>query len=62
MKAYQRISEKSISLEEVPNLLLVTKVTTKVNKENVQVTQVHHSMEGKKILEKFSAIKRDIVK
>ena len=41
MKAYQRISEKSISLEEIPNLLPVTKITPKVNKENIRVTQVH---------------------
>ena len=59
MKVYQRILERSISLEEIPNLLSVTKVTLKVNKENVWVTQVHSSMEGKKILEKVSAIKED---
>ena len=59
MKAYQRISEKSISLEEIPNLLAVTKITLKVNKENIWVTQVHSLMEGKKILEKVSAIKED---
>ena len=56
MKAYQRISEKSISLQEIPNLLPVTKITPKKNKENICVTQVHGSMEGKKILEKVSAI------
>ena len=59
MKAYQRISEKSISLEEISNLLAVTKTTPKVNKENIWVTQVHSLMEGKKILEKVSAIKED---
>ena len=46
MKAYQRISEKSISLQEIPNLLPVTKITPKKNKENIRVTQVHGSMEG----------------
>ena len=56
MKAYQRISEKSISLEEIPNLLPLIKITPKVNKENIQVTQVHGSVEGKKILEKVSTI------
>ena len=62
MKAYQRISEKSTSLQEIPNLLPVTKVTPKVNKENIQVTQVHGSMEVKEILEKVSAIKEDNAK
>ena len=62
MKAYQRISEKSTSLQEIPNLLPVTKVTPKVNKENIQVTQVHGSMEMKEILEKVSAIKEDNAK
>ena len=38
MKAYQRISEKSISLQEIPNLLPVTKITPKKNKENIRVT------------------------
>lgn len=57
------ISEKSISLEEVPNLLRsVAKVPPKVNKENVRVTQVHGSMEGKEILEKVSAMKEDKAK
>ena len=60
MKAYQRISEKSISLKEIPNLLPVTKITPKKNKENIRVTQVHGSMEGKKILEKVSAIKDEL--
>ena len=59
MKAYQRISEKFISLKEIPNLLPLIKITPKVNKENIQVTQVHGSMEGKKILEKVSAINED---
>ena len=62
MKAYQRISEKSTSLQEIPNLLPVTKVTPTVNKENIRVTQVHGSMEGKKILEKVSVIKEDKAK
>ena len=62
MKAYQRISEKSTSLQEIPNLLPVTKVTPKVNKENIQITQVHGSMEGKEILEKVSSIKEDNAK
>ena len=57
MEAYQTISDKSISLEEVPNLLPLTKVTPKMN--NVRVTQVHGSMEGKKILETVSSIKED---
>lgn len=57
MEAYQTISEKALSLEEIPNLLPVTKVTPKPNKENVRVTQVQGSMEGKKILEKVSEIK-----
>ena len=30
-----------------------------MNKENVWVTQVHGSMEGKKILEKVSSIKKN---
>ena len=59
MEAYQRISEKSISLQEIPNLLPLIKITPKVNKENIQVTQVHGSVEGKKILEKVSAINED---
>ena len=59
MKAYQRISKKSISLQEIPNLLPLMKITPKVNKENIQVTQVHGSMEGKKILEKVSTINED---
>ena len=62
MKTYQRISEKSTSLQEIPNLLPVTKVTPTVNKENIRVTQVHGSMEGKKILEKVSVIKEDKAK
>ena len=62
MKTYQRISEISISLEEIPNLFPVTKVTPKVNMENVRVTQVHGSMERKKILEKVLSIKEDIAK
>ena len=53
MKPFQRIYEKSISLEEIPNLLPVTKVTPKGNKENIQVTQVHSLMDGKKILKRF---------
>ena len=40
MEAYQTISDKSISLEEIPNLLPVTKGTPKMNKENVRVIQV----------------------
>ena len=43
-------------------MLPVTKVTPKESKENIQVTQVHGSMEGKKILEKVSAIKKDKAK
>ena len=43
-------------------MLPVTKVTPKVNKENFRVSQVHSSMEGKKILEKVSAIKEDKAK
>ena len=31
MEAYQTISDKSISLEEIPNLLPETKVTSKMN-------------------------------
>ena len=62
MEAYQTISEKSLSLEEIPNLLPISKVTPKVNKENVRVTQVHGSMEGKEILEKVTAIKEDKTK
>ena len=38
-------------------MLPVTKVTPKVNKENVQVTHGQGWMEGKKILEKVSAIR-----
>ena len=34
MKAYQTMSEKSIPLEEISNLLPVTKATPKINKEN----------------------------
>ena len=34
----------------------------RVNKENFRVSQVHSSMEGKKILEKVSAIKEDKAK
>ena len=62
MEAYQTISDKSISLEEIPNLLPVTKVTPKLKKENVRVTQVHSSMEGKKTLEMVSLIKEDKAK
>ena len=62
MEAYQTISDKSISLEEIPNLLPITKVTAKMNKENVRVTQVHGSMEGKKILQTVSSIKEDKAK
>ena len=62
MKPFQRIYEKSISLEEIPNLLPVTKVTPKGIKENIQVTQVHSLMDGKKILKKVSAIKGDKTK
>ena len=62
MKTFQRIYEKSISLEEIPNLLPVTKVTPKGIKENIQVTQVHSLMDGKKILKKVSAIKGDKTK
>ena len=62
MEAYQTISDKSISLEEIPNLLPVTKVTPKLKKENVRVTQVHGSMEGEKILETVSLIKEDKAK
>ena len=62
MKTYQRISEKSTSLQEIPNFLPVTQVTPTVNKENIRVTQVHGSMEGKKILEKVSVIKEDKAK
>ena len=62
MEAYQTISDKSISLEEIPNMLPVTKVTPKLKKENARVTQVHGSMEGKKILETISLIKEDNAK
>ena len=62
MKAYQRISEIFTSLQEKPDLLPVTKLTPKVNKENVRVTQVHGTMQGKKILEKVSVIKEDKAK
>ena len=62
MEAYQTISDKSVSLEEIPNLLPVTKVTPKMNKENVRVTQVHGSMEWKKILQTVSSIKEDKAK
>ena len=62
MKPFQRIYEKSISLEEIPNLLPVTKVTPKGIKENIQVTQVHSLMDGKKILKKVSSIKGDKTK
>ena len=62
MEAYQKISDKPISLEEIPNLLPVTKVTPKMNNENVRVTQVHGLMEGKKILEMVSSTKEDEAK
>ena len=62
MKTFQIIYEKSISLEEIPNLLPVTKVTPKGIKENIQVTQVHSLMDRKKILKKVSAIKGDKTK
>ena len=53
MEAYQTISDKLIPLEEIPNLLPVTKVTPKMNKENVRVTQVHGLMDGKKYWKRF---------
>ena len=53
MEAYQTISDKLVSLEEIPNLLPITKVTPKMNNENVRVTQVHCSMEGKKYWKRF---------
>lgn len=62
MKANHEMSEKAISLEEIPNLLPVAKVTPKVSKENIRVTQVHGSMEGKNILEKVSEIKAEKAK
>ena len=62
MEAYQTVSNKSISLEEIPNLLPVTKVTPKMNNQNVRVTQVHGSMEGGKILETVSSIQDDKTK
>ena len=62
MEAYQTISDKSISLEEIPNLLTVTKLTPKINNENVRVTQVHGLMEGEKILETVSSIQDDKAK
>ena len=53
-------SDRSICMEEVPGLVKVNKVKPKTTKEkeNVQVTQVHGSMEKKQILEKVADIKK----
>ena len=53
------LSDSSIDLENIPGLLKVNKITPKQSKENVRVTQVQGSMEGKKILERVSEIKKE---
>ena len=59
MEAYSKNSEQSLQIEDVPGLLKINKVKPKTPKDNVRVTQVHGSMEGKQILEKVAEIKRD---
>ena len=54
MKAYHIISEKYISLEEIHNLLPATKVTPKVNKENVELPRFMAQWRGKNIGKGFS--------
>ena len=54
MEACSKHSEQSLQIEDVPGLLNVNKVKPKTPKDNVRVTQVHGTMEGKKILEKSS--------
>ena len=53
------LSDSSINLENVPGLLEVSKIKPKQGKENVQATQVLGFMEGKKILERVSEIKKE---
>ena len=50
-------NKESINIAEVPGLLKVTTVKPKITKENVRVTQVHGSMEGKYIISKVAEIK-----
>ena len=53
------LSDSSINLEKAPGLLKVSKIKPKQGKENVQATQVLGFMEGKKILERVSEIKKE---
>ena len=59
MSVVNTISDSSINLENIPGLLKVNKIKPKAAKENIRITQVHGSMEGKQILERVSEIKKE---
>ena len=61
MEVISNTSESSINLEHVPGLLKVNRIKPKSAKENVRVTQVHGSMEGKQVLERVAEIKKEKV-
>ena len=51
-------SEKSLKLEEVPGLLPIAKVKPKKSVENMRVTQICGSMEGKDVLQVVEDLKK----
>lgn len=57
IQAYAQNLERSIQLEEISGLPQINNVKPKTAKENVRITQVFGSMDGKKILQKVAEIK-----
>jgi hypothetical protein len=53
----RELNEKSLSLEDIPGLLTIEKVKSKMSKETTRVTQVHGSMHGQDILKLVKEIK-----
>ena len=54
----EELSEKSISLEEVPGLMTIEKVKPNLSKQTTRVTQVHGSMQGKDVISLVETVKK----
>ena len=58
VKVIDKLRKERVTLEEVPNLLHVPKIKPRKSRDKIRVTQVHGSLEGKKVLELVEEISK----
>ena len=51
VKVIDKLRKERVTLEDVPNVLHVPKIKPRKSRDNIRLTQVHGSLESKKVLE-----------